>query len=269
MTTNFFQSLLRDVGTFQQKEQAKISPEASDHKGRIDLVTEIDRESERRVVHALRKKFPNDSILAEEETTHEGSSGRRWIIDPLDGTTNYVHGHPSYGISIGLEDHGEITEGYTYFPEFDHFYDAQKNNQARRNGELIQISSTTEPIHSLLATGFADMRTESQRINLEIFTDVIREVQGIRRGGAAVHDLCMVAEGVFEGFWEFNLAPWDVAAGSIIIREAGGIVSDAAGGDDWLHGNNIITGNREIHSWLIQEMERYSINFDSGSLNTN
>jgi len=259
MTKSFFESLLADVGAYQRNQQNNISPETSDHKGRIDLVTEIDRESERRLVGALRNKFPEDSILAEEQTAHEGSSGRQWIIDPLDGTTNYVHGHPFYGISVGLEDHGEIIEGYTYFPESKDFYEAQKGDGARRNGKSIHVSSTSRPIHSLLATGFADMRTETQRTNLRIFTDIIEEVQGIRRGGAAVHDLCMVAEGVFEGFWEFNLAPWDVAAGSIIIREAGGTVSDVEGKDDWLHGKNIVAGNDDIHGWLIHEMDHYQI----------
>lgn len=254
---NFFQNLLTTVGEYQRSEQASISPETSDHKGRIDLVTKVDRESERRLVKALRSEFPNDSILAEEETALEGSSGRRWIIDPLDGTTNYVHGHPFYGISVGLQDSGEITEGYTYFPELDDVYDAQKGNGARKNGEKIQVSSISRPIHSLLATGFADMRTKEQRTNLQIFTDLIEEVQGIRRGGAAVHDLCMVAEGVFEGFWEFNLAPWDVSAGAVIIREAGGVVSDVYGEENWLYGKNIVAGNQYLQAWLLDQLDNY------------
>lgn len=251
----WFEDLLRLVGQYQLDQQDRINAESSDHKGRIDLVTDVDRESERRLVQELDGRFPDDAILAEEETAREGTSGRRWIIDPLDGTTNYVHGHPFYGISIGLQDGDQLVEGYTYFPETDDFYDAQHGQGARKNGDPLSVSTTDEPINSLMATGFADMRTEDDRYNMAVFQQVIQHVQGVRRAGSAVHDLCLVAEGVFEGFWEFNLSPWDVAAGAVIIREAGGTVSDVDGGDGWLNGRNIVASNRECHDWLLTQLD--------------
>ncbi len=247
----WFKKLLTDVGKFQLENQQEINPAVSDHKSRIDLVTRVDRESERKLVAALEQKYPDDGILAEEETSREGKSGRRWIIDPLDGTTNYVHHHPFFGISVGLEADEEIIAAYTYFPVLDSFYSARRGEEAYCNGEVITVSSNKEPLNSLLATGFADMRTENQRYNLPVFTSIIEHVQGIRRGGSAVHDLCMVAEGVFDGFWEFNLSPWDVAAGALIVRCAGGKVTDMDGGDDWLHGQNIVASNQLMHDRLI------------------
>jgi myo-inositol-1(or 4)-monophosphatase len=250
----FFRRLFRSVGQYQRDQQDRIDATGSDHKGRIDLVTDVDRESERRLVEALDDRFPDDAILAEEQTARDGTSGRRWIIDPLDGTTNYVHGHPFYGISVGLQDGNDLTAGYAYFPESDEFFHAETGNGAYKNGESISVSSLDEPINSLLATGFADMRTEDERFNMDAFKHMIERVQGIRRAGSAVHDLCMVADGVFEGFWEFNLQPWDVAAGAVIIREAGGTVTDLNGGDGWLNGRNIVASNDISHDWLLDQL---------------
>lgn len=249
----WLEDILRTTGSFQREARDSMSVGDSDLKGRVDLVTEVDHESEERLVETIRENCPKDSVIAEESFQHSGSSNRTWIIDPLDGTTNYVHNHPFYGISVGLRTGDEITFGMTYFPEADDLYWARKEDGAYKNGNSINVSETEGPMESFLATGFADLRSEDSKLryNLEVFPDILEKVQGIRRGGSAVHDLCLLAEGVFDGFWEFNLEPWDVAAGSIIIREAGGIVSDMTGESDWLEGKNIVASNGVIHNHVL------------------
>lgn len=248
---------VRSVGRYQLEQQRQIEPGRSEYKGRIDLVTEVDRESERRLVDALDDRFPGDGILAEEDLTRPGDTGRRWIIDPLDGTTNFVHGHPFFGISIALRANGTLREGLAYFPRSGDLYRARRDQGAYRNGEPLSVSRIERPVESLLATGFADMRTDDQRPNPDAFTDILPRVQGVRRAGSAVHDLCLTAEGVFEGFWEFNLHPWDVAAGALMVREAGGTVSDMTGGSDWLEGKNIAATNGRLHDPLLNWLEEH------------
>lgn len=245
------------VGQYQLDQQQQIDPGTSDYKGRIDLVTDVDRESERRLVEALSEYFPGDGILAEEDVSRDGTTDRDWIIDPLDGTTNFVHGHPFYGISIALREADTLMEGLAYFPRSDTLFRARRNEGAYRDGEPITVSSLDDPIQSLVATGFADMRSEdeTQRHNPAVFAAILPRVQGIRRAGSAVHDLCLTAEGVFEGFWEFNLKPWDVAAGALMVQEAGGRVTDMNGGDDWLDGQTIAASNGALHGRLLDWIE--------------
>jgi len=247
--------VVREVGVYQLEHQQRIDPAGSDYKGRIDLVTEVDRESEGRLVEALRERFPADGVLAEEDVNHKGTSDRRWILDPLDGTTNFVHGHPFFGISVALEASGTLVEGLAYFPRSDALYRARRGEGARRDDEPLSVSTIERPLRALMATGFADMRTEDRRRNPAAFTDILPRVQGVRRAGSAVHDLCLTAEGVFEGFWEFNLRPWDVAAGALMVREAGGTVTDMAGGEDWLAGRNIAASNGKLHDTLLDWLE--------------
>lgn len=244
---------LRSIGNYQREARASTNRDSTDLKGRVDLVTEVDHESERRLVESIRNRHPEDGVLAEEKLSSPTDNDREWIIDPLDGTTNYVQNHPFYGISVGLEEDGSLVLGMAYFPELDDLYFAAENEGATKNGDPISVSETDEPMEAFLATGFADLRSEKtdERYNLEVFPDVLEKVQGIRRGGSAVHDLCMLAEGVFDGFWEFNLGPWDVAGGTVIVREAGGVVTDVNGGNDWLHGENIVAANPRLHGTLL------------------
>ncbi len=253
---DWFAKLLKKVGHYQLERQAEINPTSSDHKSRIDLVTDVDRESERRLVKALEQRFPADGILAEEEIEKSSENDCRWIIDPLDGTTNYVHHHPFFGISIGRQKQGKLSEAYAYFPYLDDFYCAGHEEGAFKNDARIEVSKNSDPLKALMATGFADMRTESERYNLPVFQRIIRDVQGIRRAGSAVHDLCLTAEGVFDGFWEYNLSAWDVAAGALLVKEAGGKVTDMAGGDDWLTGKHIVASNAtSLHGWLLEKVD--------------
>ncbi|MFB6346743.1 MAG: inositol monophosphatase, partial [bacterium] len=248
----WLEDVLLSTGEYQRNAQAELTVEDTDLKGRVDLVTEIDHTSENRIVEAIRNNCPEDSVLAEESFQHSGTSNRTWIIDPLDGTTNYVHGHPFYGISVGLQVDDQIESGMTYFPESEDLYWASSGQGSFKNGEPISVSETESPMDSFLATGFADLRSENSdlRYNLEVFPDILENVQGIRRAGSAVHDLCLLAEGVFDGFWEFNLEPWDVAAGSVIVEEAGGTVTDVTGGNGWLNDKNITASNGAIHEQL-------------------
>ncbi len=207
---------VRSVGSYQRDARESTNLTSTDRKGRVDLVTEIDRESERRLVETIKNEFPEDGILSEENIQESTENNREWIIDPLDGTTNYVQNHPFYGISVGLRENDRMTYATVYFPELDDLYYASRGAGAFKNGRELSVSSTEEPIESFLASGFADLRSEDAdlRYNLEVFPDLLEKVQGIRRGGSAVHDLSLLAEGVFDGFWEFNLGPWDVAAGA-------------------------------------------------------
>ncbi len=253
-TYPWLRDCLESIGEYQRNACDRINVSSPDLKGRVDLVTEIDRESERRLVETIRDHSSDDSILAEEELKNETTNGRRWISDPLDGTTNYVHGHPFYGISVALQVDEKIEHGMTYFPESDTYFWAERGKGAFKNGSSITVTETENPIDSFLATGFADLRTEQleTRYNVDVFPDILQKVQGVRRGGSAVHDLCLLAEGVFDGFWEFNLNPWDVAAGSLIIQEAGGTVTDMQNADNWLRGKHIVASNGTLHNTLLE-----------------
>lgn len=253
----WLETTLRSTGDFQRNVRGEMNLDNTDLKGRVDLVTDVDEKSEERIVEAIREHCPEDGILAEESYQREGSNERRWIIDPLDGTTNYVHNHPFYAISAGLQVQETIRFGMAYLPESDDLFWARRGEGAFKNGSKIRVSDTNVSMDSFLATGFADLRSEDRdlRYNLNVFPDLLQKVQGIRRGGSAVHDLCLTAEGVFDGFWEFNLQPWDVAAGSVIVEEAGGKVTDMSDGDGWLDEHNIVTSNGLIHDRILDWIE--------------
>lgn len=249
---NWFLSLLQEVGSYQVSQQRKLTLKDVQKKGRLDPVSEVDLESEQRLVSALQDRFPDDGILAEEEHVSEGTSGRRWIVDPLDGTSNFVHKHPFYGISIGLQAGEQLVEGYTYFPRMEKFYEARKGGPALKNGQPISVSPISDPENTLLATGFHDVEVDKSMHNPPIFNEILPRVQGVRRAGSAAHDMCLVAEGVYEGFWEFDLKPWDTAGSAVILREAGGRITDMYGGDDWLNGENVLATNGHLHDRVLE-----------------
>lgn len=221
------------------------------YKGDINLVTEMDMRSERAVVETLRAAFPGHGIIAEEETRIRNSSAFTWIIDPLDGTTNYAHAYPCFSVSIALEHEGDIILGVVYDPMRDELFSAKKGQGASLNGNSIRVSGVGTLIKSLLATGFPYDRKESEKNNLNFFHDLLMASQEVRRDGSAALDLCYVASGRFDGFWELKLKPWDVAAGSLIVREAGGMVSDFSGGRFSIHDDEIVASNGKIHSQML------------------
>ncbi len=222
------------------------------HKGEINLVTEMDMRSERAVVETLHSFFPDHGIIAEEETNIQNGSAFTWIIDPLDGTTNYAHGYPCFSVSIALEREGEVILGVVYDPMRDELFTAQKGRGAELNGRLIKVSSVDRLLLSLLATGFPYDRKTSEKNNLKYFRELLMASQEVRRDGSAALDLCSVACGRFDGFWELKLKPWDVAAGSVIVREAGGVISNFSGSGFSVHEEEILASNGKIHGQILE-----------------
>jgi myo-inositol-1(or 4)-monophosphatase len=221
-------------------------------KGDINLVTEMDMRSERVVVETLLASFPGHGIMAEEGTRIQGNSGFTWIIDPLDGTTNYAHGYPCFSVSIALEQEGEIVLGVVYDPMRGELFTAQKKKGAFLNGKPIKVSGIETLIKSLLATGFPYDRKVSEKNNMDYFHDLLMASQEVRRDGSAALDLCSVASGRFDGFWELKLKPWDVAAGILIVLEAGGRISDFSGTKFSIHDDEILASNGKIHGHLLE-----------------
>jgi len=227
-----------------------------EHKGAVDLVTEVDRHSEQAIVEAIRSAYPNHSVLAEEGTIRAESSALRWIVDPLDGTTNYSHGYPCYAVSLALERQGRIDLGVVYDPLRDELFEARRGGGAHLNGRPLSVSSTDRLTDSLLATGFPyDIRTSPEN-NLDHFARFALRAQGIRRDGSAALDLCYLAAGRFDGFWEMKLSPWDVAAGALLVAEAGGRLSDFAGGPFRIDDRQVIASNGRIHEQMITILQQ-------------
>jgi myo-inositol-1(or 4)-monophosphatase len=223
-------------------------PKEIGYKGAIDLVTSIDRESEHLIVDALRKSFPDHSILAEEETEIAGSENRyRWIVDPLDGTTNFAHGYPQFCVSIALERDGEIVLGLVYDPLSGECFTAVTGQGATLNGKPVHTSAVEILDQSLLATGFPYDHRENPDFYLAFFKAFTSRTQGIRRGGSAALDLCYLACGRLDGFWELKLRPWDLAAATLIVKEAGGKLSDFAGKPFSIWGTETLASNGIIH----------------------
>lgn len=226
------------------------------YKSTIDLVTTVDREAERRIVEILQQRFPDHSILAEEETAVLRSrSDYRWIIDPLDGTTNFVHSYPQFGVSIALERGGEIILGLVYDPLREECFRAAKGEGAFLNESRIQTSKVGELDKALLATGFPYDRRDRAAFYLAFFKAFLVRSQGIRRNGAASLDLCYLACGRIDGFWELKLRPWDTAAAGLIVREAGGTLSDFSGKEFSIWGEETLASNGLIHAEMLTVMK--------------
>ena len=228
-------------------------PRSIDYKGPIDLVTSTDRAAERAIVEVLQREFPAHSILAEEETEiTRAASEYRWIIDPLDGTTNFAHSYPQVSVSIALEYSGHIILGLVYDPLRDECFRAVKGQGATLNGDPIRISAINDLEKALLATGFPYDRRDHGDFYLSFFKAFLTRCQGIRRNGSAALDLCYVAAGRLDGFWELKLKPWDIAAGALIVAEAGGSLSDFSGKGFSIHGNETLASNGFIHDKMVQ-----------------
>ncbi|MBI3357179.1 MAG: inositol monophosphatase [Nitrospirae bacterium] len=224
-----------------------------EHKNPINLVTDADRAAEECVIDRIRKHFPAHCFLAEERGRIEQSpSPYLWVIDPLDGTTNFAHGYPAYCVSIGLEFRGRCILGAVFDPSRDELFTAIEGRGARLNGQLIHVSDTTALDSSLLVTGFAYDIRESPRNNLDHFVKFALKAQGMRRTGSAALDLCYVAAGRFDGFWEVQLNPWDMAAGSVIVQEAGGRLTTFCGNDLSIYGQELVASNGHIHQAMLQ-----------------
>lgn len=217
------------------------------YKGAIDLVTEADLASEQAVVAILRARHPEHDILAEEGDYGRRGADQRWIVDPLDGTTNFAHGFPWFAVSIALEVRGVVVLGAVFNPHNNELFVAERGAGATLNGRQLQVSSTDRLESALLATGFAYDHKVSPENNYEQFASFQRVAQAVRRAGVASLDLACVAAGRFDGFWELKLKPWDVAAGVLLVEEAGGQVSDYAGAPMPLERGEILASNGHLH----------------------
>lgn len=221
-------------------------------KGEIDIVTEMDNRSEALISNLILHEFPDHSLLSEERGRHEGPAKYRWIIDPLDGTTNYAHGFPFFSVAIAVELKEQLLYGVVYDPLREELFEAESGRGAFLNGERIQVSRVKELTKALLATGFPyDVRRGGED-NIAHFINFLKVAQAVRRPGSACLDLCYVAAGRLDGFWELKLHPWDMAAGSLIVREAGGLVTDLKGGPYRIAGREIVASNGLIHKAMLE-----------------
>lgn len=228
------------------------------YKGEINLVTEIDHLSEKIIVDHLHKNFEEHAIITEEIYSLKKDSEYQWLVDPLDGTTNYAHGFPVFCVSIGLSWEKRIILGVVYQPVLKEIFVAQKGKGSFLNGRKIRVSRTTKLTRSLLATGFPyDIRT-SPNNNLNHFCNFALSAQAVRRAGAAALDLAYTAAGRFDGFWEFGLNPWDVAAGILLVEEAGGKVTDFKGKPYDIRRGEILTSNGRIHTQMLAVLNQES-----------
>ncbi len=248
--------LMRHFGAIQREQ--------IDLKGAADYVTFVDKSSEQLIIDRLSRAFPGHTFYAEESSRAAGG-GCRWIIDPLDGTTNYIHAIPVFSISIALEVEGEIRFGLVLDPVHDELFLAHKGGGASCNGAAITVSATAEPARSLLATGFPFKQKEKLEVYLEAFRALFLQVSGVRRLGSAALDLCYVACGRFEGYWELGLSPWDAAAASLILTEAGGRFSDFNGGDGAVWSGNMVASNGLLHEMMLQVTRRHLVPLVAGA----
>ncbi|NLB35241.1 MAG: inositol monophosphatase [Elusimicrobia bacterium] len=225
------------------------------HKGKIDLVTEMDKKSEDLILDYINKNFPDDNVLSEEDGASGTGGGNRWIVDPLDGTTNYAHGFPFFATSIAVESRDkEIIAAAVCAPYMNELYTASLGGGAFLNGKEIRVSDIEKLSLSVLATGFPYDVDEGAK-NLEYFGRFLYKTQAVRRPGSAALDLCAVAAGRFDGFWEFGLKPWDTAAGMLLVREAGGLVTRIDGSDYNPFMQGVLAANPFIHAEMIEVLK--------------
>ncbi len=220
-------------------------------KGKNDYVSDVDRQAEREIVAVLRKAYPSHAILAEEGGAQAGDD-YQWIIDPLDGTTNYVHGFPQFAVSIALTHRGRLEAGIVYDPLREEMFTASRGAGALLNDRRLRVTQLKGLEGALLGTGFPFRQQEHLPAYVEMFKALHNGTAGIRRAGSAALDLAYVAAGRLDGFWEIGLSRWDMAAGVLLIREAGGMVCDFSGGEDFLDTGNIVAGNAKILSAILQ-----------------
>lgn len=248
--------IARDAGNILRADYER--PKEIEYKGEVDLVTESDRRSEELVVSQLRRRFPDHAIVAEEGSGKAAAGAKYcWHVDPLDGTTNFAHGYPCFAVSLGLVEDGEPVVGAVLNPVYDELFTAARGEGAFLNGRRIRVSPVKSLSQSLVATGFpTHQRKKSANINY--YWEFTLRTHGVRRDGAAALDMCAVACGRFDGFWEFGLKSWDTAAGTILVREAGGVVTDVDGNPYQPGARVVVASNGKIHGEMREIIERVS-----------
>jgi myo-inositol-1(or 4)-monophosphatase len=251
--------LSRQVGKRIRSEVTKLTSEHLEVKGLHNYVTYVDKMSEQMLAEGLGELLPEAGFLAEEGTVTKHSDRLIWVIDPLDGTTNFIHSLPIYSISIALMDREELLLGVVYEINQEECFYAWKDGPAFMNGNIIHVSDTTELNNSLLATGFPYTDYGRMEDYLRLLGFLLKESRGLRRFGSAAVDMAYVACGRFDGFYEYGLNPWDVAAGALIVSQAGGKVSDFSGNENFIYGKEIIASNDYLHNFLRSALGRYFV----------
>jgi len=246
------QAMAREAGALLLKyfhEHVKV-----EYKGDVDLVTVADRESEALILERIRKHFPTHDVMGEEGTRIETGSDYKWYVDPLDGTTNFAHGYPVFCVSLAVEHCGKRVAGVVYDPTRDEMFTAELDGGARLNDKAINVSSISNLGECLIATGFPSQKRHKNP-NIYFYHQLTLKTHGVRRAGSAALDLCNVASGRFDGFWEFNLNPWDTAAGVLIVEEAGGKVTGFSGDEFEIASRETLASNGLVHDALLHEFE--------------
>ena len=249
----------RRAGSMITRASEDIGSLTINDKSYNDFVTEVDIASERIIIDILKEAYPSHSFLGEESGL-SNDSDNVWVIDPLDGTTNFLHNYPQYAVSIALVQKGEITQAVVYDPNRNDLFTATKGQGAYLNQRRIRVSNKAKLKDSILGTGFPFRDFKHLPVYLKIFEEVVRGTSGIRRPGSAALDLAYVAAGWFDGFFEINLSKWDIAAGGLIVAEAGGIVSDFSEKPGWIESGNIVATNPKIYDPLIKIIQSHITN---------
>jgi myo-inositol-1(or 4)-monophosphatase len=240
----------RRAGNVIMRHLDRLERLTVESKGRNDFVSEVDRMAEAEIISVLRTAYPSHAILAE-ETGHQSGDDFLWIIDPLDGTTNFLHGYPQFGVSIALRHKGRLEQAVVFDPHKNELFTATRGSGAQLNDRRIRVSPVHDLQNALLGTGFPFKQQQFLETWINTLRDLLPRSSGVRRAGSASLDLAHVACGRFDGFWEFGLSVWDMAAGCLLIQEAGGLVGDLSGGKDYLETGNIITGNPKIYEQML------------------
>jgi len=246
------QAIAREAGSLLMeyfRQHVKI-----EYKGDVDLVTVADRKSEALILESIRRQFPTHDVLGEEGARIETGSEYKWYVDPLDGTTNFAHGYAVFCVSLAVERLGQRVAGVIYDPTRDEMFSAEFGSGARLNGKAIHVSTTANLGECLVATGFPSHKRHKSP-NIYFYHQITLHTHGVRRAGSAALDLCNVASGRFDGFWEFNLNPWDTAAGVLIVQEAGGKVTDFSGGEFQIASRETLASNGLVHDAFLGEFK--------------
>jgi myo-inositol-1(or 4)-monophosphatase len=250
----------RSAGDLIARRMERLDSIAVETKQRNDYVTEVDREAEGRIIQTLQRSYPDHGILAEESGRQEGQQGNDyvWIIDPLDGTTNFLHGFPHFAVSIALANRGRLEQAVIYDPIRQDLFTASRGDGAALNDRRIRVSSRKGLEGALLGTGFPYRDDQPGDAYMAILREFMKQSAGIRRPGSAALDLAWLAAGRIDGFWEAGLQPWDIAAGALLVREAGGIVGDLWGGDDYMTSGNVLGANPKVFHAMKQVIDACS-----------
>jgi myo-inositol-1(or 4)-monophosphatase len=235
--------------SLQQRDHLTIETKSPN-----DFVSEVDRSAEEEIIQTIRKFYPNHAILGEESGSNGYHHDYEWIIDPLDGTTNFLHGFPQFSVSIAVLYRGKLAHGVVYDPMRQELFSASRGSGAQLNNRRIRVTAQRTLDQSLLATGFPFRDFSYLDTYMDTFKAFVTQTSGIRRVGSAALDLAWVAAGRVDGFWEFNLSPWDIAAGALIVQEAGGVVCDFAGGENFLRSGNIVTANPKLLAQMMKTL---------------